>query len=99
MPRARLQAWRVTSLASDSYGQPEGGTRQTLWSLVKARRSSVARIQDARLLESRATTSLARLLPKQGSRDEARSLLANIYNWFTEGFDTADLRDAKALLY
>jgi hypothetical protein len=39
------------------------------------------------------------LLPKQGSRDEARSLLANIYNWFTEGFDTADLRDAKALLY
>jgi predicted ATPase len=46
----------------------------------------------------RATTSLARLFTKQGSRDEARSLLADIYNWFTEGFDTADLRDAKALL-
>jgi hypothetical protein len=38
------------------------------------------------------------LLPKQGSRDGARSLLADIYNWFTEGFNTADLKDAKALL-
>ena len=44
------------------------------------------------------TTSLARLLDKQGRRDEARSMLAEIYNWFTEGFDTADLKDAKALL-
>jgi predicted ATPase len=42
--------------------------------------------------------SLARLLAKQGKRDEARTLLADIYNWFTEGFDTADLQDAKALL-
>ena len=42
--------------------------------------------------------SLARLLAKQGRRDEARAMLANIYNWFTEGFDTADLKDAKALL-
>jgi predicted ATPase len=46
----------------------------------------------------RATTSLARLLAKQGHRDEARATLADIYNWFTEGFDTADLKDAKALL-
>jgi predicted ATPase len=45
-----------------------------------------------------ATTSLARLLANQDRRDEARSMLADIYNWFTEGFDTADLRDAKALL-
>ncbi len=42
--------------------------------------------------------SLARLLEKQGRRDEARAMLAEIYGWFTEGFDTADLKDAKALL-
>jgi predicted ATPase len=42
--------------------------------------------------------SLARLLASQGHRDEARTMLAEIYNWFTEGFDTADLKDAKALL-
>jgi hypothetical protein len=42
--------------------------------------------------------SLARLVDKQGHRDEARTRLADIYNWFTEGFDTADLKDAKALL-
>ena len=46
----------------------------------------------------RATTSLARLLAKQGKRDEARAMLADIYGWFTEGFDTVDLREAKALL-
>jgi predicted ATPase len=45
-----------------------------------------------------ATVSLARLLAKQGRCDEARAMLAEIYNWFTEGFDTADLKDAKALL-
>ena len=42
--------------------------------------------------------SLARLLAKQGRRDEARVMLTEIYGWFTEGFDTADLKDAKALL-
>jgi predicted ATPase len=42
--------------------------------------------------------SLTRLLAKQGRRDEARSMLADIYAWFTEGFDTADLKDAKAFL-
>jgi predicted ATPase len=49
-------------------------------------------------LELRATTSLARLLASQHRRDEARTILVEIYNWFTEGFDTADLLDAKALL-
>jgi tetratricopeptide (TPR) repeat protein len=52
----------------------------------------------AKSLELRATMSLAWLLAKQGDRDEARALLAEIYGWFTEGFDTADLKDAKALL-
>jgi predicted ATPase len=48
--------------------------------------------------ELRAATSLARLLRDTERRDEARTILANIYNWFTEGFDTADLKEAKALL-
>ncbi len=58
----------------------------------------IARKQSARSLELRATMSLARLLAKQGKRDEARTMVAEIYCWFTEGFDTADLIDAKALL-
>jgi predicted ATPase len=58
----------------------------------------VAQRQQAKSLELRATMSLARLLASQGRRDEARTMLAEIYNWFTEGFDTADLIDAKALL-
>jgi predicted ATPase len=58
----------------------------------------VARKQSAKSFELRATTGLAQLLDKQGCRDEARAMLADIYGWFTEGFDTADLIDAKALL-
>src|SRR5215471_9171503 len=58
----------------------------------------VARQQSAKSWELRTTTSLARLLAEQGRRSEARKILAEIYNWFTEGFDTADLKDAKALL-
>jgi class 3 adenylate cyclase/tetratricopeptide (TPR) repeat protein len=58
----------------------------------------VARWQSAKSWELRATMSLARLLAKQARRDEARAMLTEIYNWFTEGFDTADLKDAKALL-
>jgi predicted ATPase len=59
---------------------------------------AVARGQSAKSFELRATMSLARLLASQGRRAEAHAMLAEIYNWFTEGFDTADLRDAKALL-
>jgi predicted ATPase len=59
---------------------------------------AVARKQSGKSLELRATMSLARLLAKQGKRDEARAMLAKIYGWFTEGFDTADLKEAKALL-
>jgi class 3 adenylate cyclase/tetratricopeptide (TPR) repeat protein len=58
----------------------------------------IARRQSARSAELNATTSLARLLDSQGRRDEARTMLAEIYGWFTEGFDTAALKDAKALL-
>jgi class 3 adenylate cyclase/tetratricopeptide (TPR) repeat protein len=58
----------------------------------------VARAQEVRWWELRTTVSLARLLAKQGRRNEARTMLADIFGWFTEGFDTADLKDAKALL-
>ncbi|MBV8056110.1 MAG: hypothetical protein JO071_12820 [Deltaproteobacteria bacterium] len=54
--------------------------------------------QRAKYAELCATMSLVRLLAKQGRRDEARAMLAEIYGWFNEGFDTADLREAKALL-
>jgi predicted ATPase len=58
----------------------------------------VACRQQAKSLELRATMSLSRLWLRQGKRVEAYDLLAPIYNWFTEGFDTADLQEAKALL-
>jgi len=58
----------------------------------------VARRQSAKWWELRATTSLARLLASQGRGDEPRTMLAEIYDWFTEGFDSADLKDAKTLL-
>jgi phosphohistidine phosphatase SixA len=54
--------------------------------------------QQAKSLELRAVTSLSRLLQKQGKKDEASRMLAEIYGWFTEGLDTADLKDAKAML-
>ena len=59
---------------------------------------AIARNQQAKSLELRAAMSLARLFAAQGKQDEARAILAEIYGWFTEGFDTADLKDAKALL-
>jgi predicted ATPase len=59
---------------------------------------SIAQSQQAKSLELRASTSLARLWQSQGKREEARELLEPVYSWFTEGFDTADLIDAKALL-
>jgi predicted ATPase len=59
---------------------------------------AVAQQQSAKSWELRAATSLARLWQQQGKTTEARDLLAPVYEWFTEGFDTADLKDAKALL-
>jgi len=70
-------------------GEPEGCFRQAI---------AIARRQEAKTWELRATTSLGRLLQKQGKKEEARGVLAEIYGWFTEGFDTADLQEAKALL-
>ena len=59
---------------------------------------AMARHQQAKSLELRAAMSLTRLWQRQGKRDEAHELLASVYGWFTEGFDTADLQEAKALL-
>jgi predicted ATPase len=59
---------------------------------------TVARRQQAKTLELRAAMSLSRLWHRQGKREEAHQLLVEIYGWFTEGFDTADLQEAKALL-
>ncbi|MCA6109963.1 hypothetical protein [Bradyrhizobium cenepequi] len=59
---------------------------------------TLARAQQAKSWELRAAMSLARLLTEQGSRQAARDVLAPVYDWFTEGFDTSDLRNAKALL-
>ena len=58
----------------------------------------VARRQEAKSLELRAAMSLCRLWQQQGKQTEARELLAEVYNWFTEGFDTVDLQEAKVLL-
>jgi predicted ATPase len=58
----------------------------------------VARSQSAKFFELRAANRLARLWQGQGRKDEARELLAPVYGWFTEGFDTLDLKEAKALL-
>jgi class 3 adenylate cyclase/tetratricopeptide (TPR) repeat protein len=81
----------------------KGSLMERKSNLVEAENSfrtsiEISRRQSARSLELRATTSLARLLAKEGRRDEARAMLSEIYGWFTEGFDTAALKEAKVLL-
>jgi predicted ATPase len=85
----RIKGELALLAAPGAVGAAENALRQAV---------ATARRQDAKSWELRAVTSLARLLASQGKRDEARATLAQIYNWFTEGFDTADLRNAKALL-
>jgi predicted ATPase len=72
----------------------DGGKAQAYFERALA----VARAQQAKSWELRAAMSMARLWRDQGKRAEARDLLASIYGWFTEGFDTLDLKEAKALL-
>ena len=83
----RLKGW-VLSLACHL----EGAERNFLTSLTWARR------QQAKMWELRTSTSLARLWQSQDRRQEAYELLAPVYDWFTEGFDTKDLQEAKSLL-
>jgi predicted ATPase len=83
----RLKGWMLSR-----KGDLEGAERNFLTSLDWARR------QQAKMWELRTSTSLARLWQSQGKRQDAYELLAPVYDWFTEGFDTKDLLEAKALL-
>ena len=73
---------------------PDEAQAETCWHQAL----DIARHQQAKSWELRAALSLSRLWQQQGKRDGARDLLAPIYGWFTEGFDTADLKEAKGLL-
>jgi predicted ATPase len=85
----RLKSEALLASSSERAGEAEA-------CYLQAR--TVAQNPGARLWELRAATSLARLWRDQGKRAQARDLLAPVYGWFTEGFDTADLKDARALL-
>ena len=85
----RLKGKLLLSKSSDNQIEAETCFHQAL---------NVARHQQAKSWELRAATSLARLWQSQGKRQEAYELLAPVYGWFTEGFDTADLIEAKGLL-
>jgi predicted ATPase len=85
----RLQGALLLQLPLPDVGQAEACFQQAL---------DVARRQQAKALELHAALSLARLWQDQGKRAAARQLLAEIYGWFTEGFDTPDLQETKALL-
>ena len=79
----------LLSLADGNGAEAEACFKQAI---------KIARGQSAKSFELRAATDLARLWQGEGKRAEARDLLASVYDWFTEGFDTADLKDARALL-
>jgi class 3 adenylate cyclase/predicted ATPase len=94
--------WRLETSPPSSQApslkppDPSGVAQEAEECFLKA--IELARKQQAKSLELRATTSLARLWRQQGKQHEARNTLAEIYDWFTEGFDTKDLQEAKALL-
>ena len=90
-------SWRVARSQSRWYGinQPHD---LELPEAAFTRAVEIARLQHTKTFELRTATGLARLWRDQGKRTEARDLLAPIYGWFTEGFDTPMLQDAKALL-
>ena len=85
----RLKGQFLLSRAADSQAAAEGCFTQAL---------EMARRQEAKSLELRAATSLAHLWQVQGKAAGAREVLAPVYDWFTEGFDTADLKEAEVLL-
>ena len=85
----RLQGEFLLARGADQHAAAETCFRQAL---------EIAYRRQAKSLELRVAICLSRLWQQQGKREEARELLAPIYGWFTEGFDTADLQEAKALL-
>jgi predicted ATPase len=84
---------RLKALLLHSESAPAGIVEEYLGNSL-----SIARRQEARLLELRAATNLARILIGKRERGKAADLIAPVYSWFTEGFDTADLEEAKSLL-
>src|SRR5262249_23252286 len=108
---ALVEALTLTDTTGERWYEPElhrlKGTLLLQQSVVHATEAetcfqqamAIAQHQQAKSLELRAATSLARLWQQQGKRQEAYDLLAPVYHWFTEGFDTADLKDAKVLLH
>jgi predicted ATPase len=84
-----LRGWLLLARSGENKVEAEACFRQAV---------DIARRQSAKFLELRAVISLSRLWRKQGKKKQARKMLAEIYNWFTEGFDTKDLQEAKALL-
>ena len=95
-----LQKFQVSSSKFQVQGSPASEVRSPESEAEECflRAIAIARKQQAKSLELRAVMNLARLWRQQGKTEEARQMLAEIYGWFTEGFDTADLKDAKALL-
>jgi predicted ATPase len=85
----RLKGTLLLQQSSDRHAEVENCFHQAL---------AIAQKQSAKSLELRAATSLATLWQRQGKRHEAYDLLSPVYSWFTEGFDTADLQDAKTRL-
>src|SRR5216683_2718516 len=84
-----LKGWLLLARSGENQAEAEACFRQAI---------DIARRQSAKSVELQAVMSLNRLWQRQGKKDEARQLLAEIYGWFTEGFDTKDLQEAKALL-
>lgn len=85
----RIKGDLILKLSQENQAEAESCFRQAI---------EIARKQQAKTLELRATTSLSSLLSKQGKRDEARKILMDIYRWFTEGFQTQDYKSASSLL-
>lgn len=96
-PKGKSQKSKIETNPQSLTPNPQGEAEQEAEACF-LRAIEIARRQQAKSLELRAVTSLSRLWQSQGRKDEARQLLAEIYGWFTEGFDTKDLREAKALL-
>jgi predicted ATPase len=99
MEQTKEKCWapevhRVAGEIALMSGEPHMGEAEARFE----RALKVARRQEAKSFELRAATSQARLFSDQGRRDEARDLLTPVYDWFTEGFDTSDLKEARALL-
>ena len=94
----RLKGELTLQASLKSFQGPSPVPREKKRKSVFHRAIEIAQRQQAKSLGLRAVTSLSRLWQKQGKKAEARQMLAEIYGWFTEGFDTKDLQEAKALL-